>query len=268
MEQELEGVGFVDGAFKMDRGPAEVSSPFHAELAAILFLIKEINSSEWRDKKLMFHLDSEEVNRLENMAADDLAKKGADMIYSLMEFPVVRWRMPPHGVIKLYVHEFFLEAGLPNGNRSGIGVVIRNHRGRILRLYMGSLGIEKRRLNELYAIHQGFVRAFLDDYERIELETDNVEAFWEWTDSMINGKVKDVDALTPNKPLKIGYNGKERIMLNIGLNQSEYYKVSSFKTAKEIWDALETYHEGSKVLRKVKLSALMNEFGNFKLEDD
>ncbi|KAL8123353.1 hypothetical protein AgCh_011354 [Apium graveolens] len=104
-----------------------------------------------------------------------------------MEFPAVRWRMPPYGVVKVNVHGFFSEEVLPNGNRSGIGVVIRNHKGRILRLYGGSLCIVERRLNELYAMLQGLVRAFLDDYEVIELETDNVEAFWEWSDSMING---------------------------------------------------------------------------------
>ncbi|KAL8156801.1 hypothetical protein AgCh_001781 [Apium graveolens] len=104
-----------------------------------------------------------------------------------MEFPAVRWRMPPYGVVKINVHGFFSEEVFPNGNRTGIGVVIRNHRGRILRLYEGSLGIVERRLNELYAMLQGLVRAFLDDYKVIELETDNVEAFWEWSDSMING---------------------------------------------------------------------------------
>lgn len=34
---------------------------------------------------------------------------------------------------------------------------------------------------------QGLVRAYLDKYNAIELETDNVGAFWEWSDSMING---------------------------------------------------------------------------------
>ena len=34
-----------------------------------------------------------------------------------------------------------------------------------------------------------------------------------------------------------------------------------------MWDALETYHEGSKSLKKVKLNNLMNAFGNFKIRD-
>lgn len=70
---------------------------------------------------------------------------------------------------------------------TGIGVVIRNHRGGLLRIYSGSLGIEERRTNELYAMLQGLIRAYRDEYDIIELETDNVGAFWEWSDSMTNG---------------------------------------------------------------------------------
>lgn len=35
--------------------------------------------------------------------------------------------------------------------------MIRNHRAKVLRLYGGSLDIEERRTNELYAILQGLV---------------------------------------------------------------------------------------------------------------
>lgn len=87
-----------------------------------------------------------------------------------MEFPAVRWRMPTHGAVKVNVHGFFSDVPLENGNRSGIGVVIRNHRGRLLRLYGGTLGIEERRTNELYAMLQGLIRVYLDEYDVIELE--------------------------------------------------------------------------------------------------
>ncbi|XP_074322702.1 uncharacterized protein LOC141659677 [Apium graveolens] len=80
-------------------------------------------------------------------------------------------------------------------------------------------------------------------------------------------KVKDIDDLTEAELLKYSFNGKARNSLINGLCPSECYKVSSCKLAKEIWDTLELYHEGSKSLKKVKLSKLMNEFGNFKLRD-
>ena len=81
-----------------------------------------------------------------------------------------------------------------------------------------------------------------------------------------DGKPKDIDDLTADEVIKQGYNGKARNSIMNGLCQAEYDKVSSLKSAKEMWDALETYHEGSKSLKKVKLSNLMNNFGNFKME--
>lgn len=54
-------------------------------------------------------------------------------------------------------------------------------------MYGGSLCIEKRRINELYVMLQGLIRAYLDEHDIIELETDNIGAYWEWTDSMVNG---------------------------------------------------------------------------------
>ncbi|XP_074377284.1 uncharacterized protein LOC141718803 [Apium graveolens] len=81
------------------------------------------------------------------------------------------------------------------------------------------------------------------------------------------GKVKDIDDLTEAELLKYSFNGRARNSLMNGLCPSECDKVSSYKSAKEIWDTLELYHEGSKRLKKVKLRKLMNEFGNFKLRD-
>ncbi|XP_063945972.1 uncharacterized protein LOC135151451 [Daucus carota subsp. sativus] len=81
-----------------------------------------------------------------------------------------------------------------------------------------------------------------------------------------DGKVKDIDELSTDELTKMGANGKARSTLINGLNQYEYDKVSSLKSAKEIWDALEAYHEGSKGLRKVKLGQLMKELGAFGLQ--
>lgn len=95
--------------------------------------------------------------------------------------------MPTYGGVKLNIHGFFSEDALPNRNHSGIGVIIRNYKGKIVRMYYGSLGIGDQRINELYAMHQGLARAYLDEREVVELETDNVGAYWEWTNSMNNG---------------------------------------------------------------------------------
>lgn len=65
----------------------------------------------------------------------------------------------------------------------------------------------------------------------------------------------------------MGYKEKTRRTLIMRFNRSKYDKVSSFKFAKEIWEVLETYNEEFKSLRKVKLSALVNELENFKLKE-
>ncbi|XP_074351367.1 uncharacterized protein LOC141690470 [Apium graveolens] len=82
------------------------------------------------------------------------------------------------------------------------------------------------------------------------------------------GKVNDSDDLKEAELLKYSFNRNARNSLMNGLCPSECDKVSSCKSAKEIWDTLELYHEGSKSLKKVKLSKLMKEFGNFKLRDE
>lgn len=47
-----------------------------------------------------------------------------------------------------------------------------------------------------------------------------------------DGKPKDVDDLTPEEVVKFGYNGEARNSLMNALDQAEYDKVSSLKTAK------------------------------------
>lgn len=81
-----------------------------------------------------------------------------------------------------------------------------------------------------------------------------------------DGKSKDVEDLTPEELAKYGYNGKLNSLI-IGLNHVDHNKVSSLKTAKDMWDALRTYHEISKSLIKMKLSKLIIEFKNFKLKE-
>lgn len=109
----------------------------------------------------------------------------------------MRWRMSTYGVVKVNVHGYFTEEALPNCNRSGIGAVIHNHRGKLLKLYGGSLGIEERRTNEIYAMLQGLIRAYLDEHEVLELETDNVAAHWEWDNSLVNGVPPKHEFVTP-----------------------------------------------------------------------
>ncbi|WOG81917.1 hypothetical protein DCAR_0101073 [Daucus carota subsp. sativus] len=75
-----------------------------------------------------------------------------------------RWRVPGRGTVKINVHGCFFAQALPNGNITGIRVVIRNNRGRILRMLSSSLKIQNRRVNEYYAILEGFLEGVLPDH--------------------------------------------------------------------------------------------------------
>lgn len=92
----------------------------------------------------------------------------------------VRWKQPRYGCIKINVHGCFYVEPLPNGNRSGIGYVIRNYRGRVLRMVAVSLGINEERINEFYSMIMGLKRAYLEEYDDLILETDNAGAYWKW----------------------------------------------------------------------------------------
>ncbi|KAK1371241.1 hypothetical protein POM88_037333 [Heracleum sosnowskyi] len=98
-----------------------------------------------------------------------------------------RWLMPPEGVIKINVHSFFSDQQLPNGNQYGIGVVCRNSRGDILRILGGSLCIVNRRNNEYNAFMEGLKVAFVRSCTNIILESDHLDAYWDWTHSAIIG---------------------------------------------------------------------------------
>lgn len=104
-----------------------------------------------------------------------------------MKFPAVHRRMSAGGAVKINVHGYFRADPFSNGNRTGIGVVIRNDMGGILTLCAGSLRIEEQRVNENYAMFEGLLRAYYENLHVVELETDNVASYWEWTDSMIHG---------------------------------------------------------------------------------
>ncbi|XP_074378574.1 uncharacterized protein LOC141720117 [Apium graveolens] len=81
------------------------------------------------------------------------------------------------------------------------------------------------------------------------------------------GKVKDIDDLTEAELLKYSFNGKARNSLMNGLCPSECDKVSSCKSAKEICDTLELYHEGSKSLKKEYEDVSMGEYYSLKVEN-
>lgn len=98
-----------------------------------------------------------------------------------------RWELPRKGFIKINVHAYFSDQRLPNGNVSGIGIVAPDHRGSILSMLDGSLGKERRRSNEYHAFMEGLKLAFVRNYHKVILETEHVNAYWEWKEFIDGG---------------------------------------------------------------------------------
>lgn len=95
------------------------------------------------------------------------------------------WDFPKHGFVKINVHAITLQHPLPNGNNSGIGVVLRNHEGKLLKIVSGSINNLTARGCELWAMFVGLRSAFFSKHNKLELESDNDEAVrellgWKW----------------------------------------------------------------------------------------
>lgn len=90
------------------------------------------------------------------------------------------WQLPPTGWVKINVHgEFRNNVPARFQNRNGIGVVIRDHEGTLLKLSYGTIPINTNLQNSLWAILIGMRRAFRDNHQYYILETDNIDAYRE-----------------------------------------------------------------------------------------
>ena len=90
------------------------------------------------------------------------------------------WTFPAKGFVKVNVHTFTLPEPYPNGNDSGIGIVVRDHKGTIIVMVSGTIRNLTEMANALWALLVGLKMAFLEGEEKVELESDNPEAIKEW----------------------------------------------------------------------------------------
>ncbi|KAK1372962.1 hypothetical protein POM88_029155 [Heracleum sosnowskyi] len=58
-------------------------------------------------------------------------------------------------------------------------------------MYASSLGIQERRLNEFYAMQYALRKAFVGNFNLLELESDHAGAYWEWRHSCFNGAIPE-----------------------------------------------------------------------------
>ena len=66
---------------------------------------------------------------------------------------------------------------------------------------------------------------------------------------------------------KIQSCAKAKYLLTCALSKSEYNKVMSCTTAKEIWDRLEVLHLWTNQLKQTKISMLVHQYELFKMEE-
>lgn len=92
------------------------------------------------------------------------------------------WSFPPTNYINVNTHVVSFRNRLPNGNDSGLGVVLRDHRGAILKMYSGAIRDMTKIGNELWSFVIGLKGAFFEDENLIILEIDNATGVKEWED--------------------------------------------------------------------------------------
>ncbi|KAF3640270.1 hypothetical protein FXO37_23580 [Capsicum annuum] len=87
---------------------------------------------------------------------------------------------------------------------------------------------------------------------------------------MVEGEqVKKVRSeFTPDDLLALKKNEKAKNILVCGLGPTEYNRVSTCTTAKQIWDALVNAHEGTSQVRKFSISLLFTEYEAFKMKEN
>ncbi|XP_075082976.1 uncharacterized protein LOC142166947 [Nicotiana tabacum] len=63
-------------------------------------------------------------------------------------------------------------------------------------------------------------------------------------------------------------NGKEKHLMYNAISGEEYEKISSYKTAKEMWDKLEVTYEGTNKLKETRINLLVRDYKLFQMKDE
>jgi len=66
---------------------------------------------------------------------------------------------------------------------------------------------------------------------------------------------------------KVQYDLKARNILVSSIRVDEYHFVSHYKTSKDMWDALETFHEGTDEVKQSKINTLVQQYELFCMKD-
>ena len=79
--------------------------------------------------------------------------------------------------------------------------------------------------------------------------------------------VKTTKEFTEIDRKKYEKNYKAKKIVFCGISADEYNRVSACESAKEIWDCLQTTHEGTKKVKESKVDMLTTQYENFVMTD-
>ena len=63
----------------------------------------------------------------------------------------------------------------------------------------------------------------------------------------------------------VQYNLKAKNIITYALGMDEYFRVSNYKNAKEIWDTLQVIHEGITNVKRSRINTPTHEYELFKM---
>ncbi|XP_022843115.1 uncharacterized protein LOC111366633 [Olea europaea var. sylvestris] len=112
------------------------------------------------------------------------------------------------------------------------------------------------------------MRAFLKSLD--EHVWISVQNGWKPPSSIVSGNIHltDISLWIKDELAACNWNSKGIHALFMALSPEEFRRVSMCETAKEVWDILETTHEGTKIVKNSKLQMLASRFEEVRMKDD
>ena len=77
------------------------------------------------------------------------------------------------------------------------------------------------------------------------------------------GLAKPRSKFSDDDYFKVELNHRAILMIQCALSQKEFFRISHHKTAKEMWEALETVHAGTSGVKDRRVEMLVEEFHKF-----
>lgn len=98
----------------------------------------------------------------------------------------------------------------------------------------------------------------------------SVQNGWKPHSTTVSGVVTptDISLWSKDELVECNWNSKGLHALFMSVSPEEFRRVSMCETVKEVWDILETTHEGTKTVKNSKLQMLASGFEEIRMKDD